>query len=96
VFRGGLTVVTFRLRVRLARRRLAVRLWIVRRFAMPRNGSHFPLGFGNQALEKCRHSGLQRGGGVRASRLERLSQRCFGRLQCSRNDLVYGSHFDLM
>ena len=39
---------------------------------------------------------LQCGGRVGASRLESLSQRGFGRLQCSRNDFVYGSHFNLI
>src|SRR5271163_5242866 len=80
--------------MRLARRRLGA----VRRFAVRRrgDGGDFPLGLGNQTLEEGRHPVLQCGGRVGASRLESLSQRGFGRLQCSRNDFVYGSHFDLM
>ena len=81
--------------MRLARRR---RLGAVRWFAVRRrrDGGDFPLGLGNQTLEEGRHPVLQCGGRVGASGLESLSQRGFGRLQRSRNDFIYGSHFDLM
>src|SRR3984957_8101641 len=83
--------------MRLGRRRLVRRLTVRRlRVWWPRDGGDFPLGLGNQTLEEGRHPVLQCGGRVGASRLESLSQRGFSRLQCSRNDFVYGSHFDLM
>src|SRR5271156_6556247 len=80
--------------MRLARRRLgAVRRVAVRR---RRDARDLPLGLGNQTLEKGRHPVLQRGGRVSPSRFESLTQRGFGRLQRSRNDFVYGSHFNLI